>query len=178
MLTKTAGIGAAFVCAFAAGFPALLTAEELAARVASATGEVRYAEPGSTRFKPLEAGGQLPAGSTVRTGPGAEAVIVMVPGAAVRVAPESDVTLREMAVEGADPAAAAKRKALLSLKEGTVSALIDPKRSKETDFKIQTPQGVAAARGTFYAVTVENGQTYVGVKRGKVAVAHGLPSKS
>jgi hypothetical protein len=179
MLTKTAGIRAAFICVIAAGVAGSASAGDVPARVSSAKGEVSYAEPGSSKFKPLAAGGELPAGSTVRTGAGAEAVIVLVPGAAVRIAESSDVTLKEMAVAGADAdAQSAKRKALLSLKDGTVSALIDPKRSKETDFKIQTPQGVAAARGTFYAVTVEGGKTYVGVKRGKVGVTHSESPKS
>jgi hypothetical protein len=38
---------------------------------------------------------------------------------------------------------------------------------------VKTPQGVAAARGTFYGVTVKDGQTYVAVKHGKVGVEDG-----
>jgi hypothetical protein len=102
----------------------------------------------------------------VRTGSDGTAVIIVVSGAAMQVSENSDVTIEAMSSD------AAKRKALVSLKTGTVSALIDPKRSKQTDFKIQTPQGVAAARGTFYGVTVQKGKTYVGVKKGKVGVAH------
>jgi len=83
----------------------------------------------------------------------------------MQISENSDVTIASMS------SSPEKRKALVSLKSGTVSALIDPKRSKQTDFKIQTPQGVAAARGTFYGVTVKNGKTYVGVKKGKVGVA-------
>ena len=57
----------------------------------------------------------------------------------------------------------------LQLNSGVISALIKHDTPKVTNFKIQTPQGAAAARGTFYAVLVYNGKTYVGVKEGHVA---------
>ena len=136
------------------------------ARVNSVNGTVTYAATGSGAFSPLTAGAEIPIGSRVRTGSDGTAVIIVVSGAAMQVSENSDVTIEAMSSD------AAKRKALVSLKTGTVSALIDPKRSKQTDFKIQTPQGVAAARGTFYGVTVQKGKTYVGVKKGKVGVAH------
>lgn len=136
------------------------------ARVSSVSGTVTYAATGAGSFSPLTAGAEIPIGSRVRTGSDGTAVIVVVSGAAMQVSENSDVTIEAMSSD------AAKRKALVSLRTGTVSALIDPKRSKQTDFKIQTPQGVAAARGTFYGVTVQKGKTYVGVKKGKVGVAH------
>jgi hypothetical protein len=149
-----------------------LQADPTQAKVSSVTGPVTYAQPGSSEFKNLSEGMQLQAGSKIRTGKNGEAVVVIVPGAAMQISPNSEVTVDSMSVNETASGETAKRKALVSLSNGTVSALIDPKRSKETDFKIQTPQGVAAARGTFYAVTVENGKTYVGVKKGKVGVAH------
>lgn len=136
------------------------------ARVTSVNGRVTYATSSNGAFSPLTAGAEIPIGSRVRTGSDGTAVIVVVSGAAMQVSENSDVTIDVMSSD------AAKRKALVTLKTGTISALIDPKRSKQTDFKIQTPQGVAAARGTFYGVTVEKGKTYVGVKKGKVGVAH------
>jgi len=62
-----------------------------------------------------------------------------------------------------------QRTATLQLTSGVVSALIDPGTPTITDFRIQTPQGAAAARVTFYAVLVYQGKTYVGVKEGRVA---------
>jgi hypothetical protein len=64
-----------------------------------------------------------------------------------------------------------QREAHVQLTSGVVSALIDPRTPTVTDFQIQTPEGVAAARGTFYAVLVYQGKTYVGVKEGKVAAS-------
>jgi hypothetical protein len=136
------------------------------ARVSNVSGKVTYSASDSGAFVPLAAGSEIPIGSRIRTGSDGTAVIVVLSGAAMQVAEDSDVKIEDMS------SATAKRKALVSLKTGTVSALIDPKRSKQTDFKIQTPQGVAAARGTFYGVTVKKGKTYVGVKKGKVGVAH------
>jgi hypothetical protein len=140
-------------------------AEDMA-RVNSVSGRVTYSATGTAGFKPLVAGTEIPVGSRVRTGSDGTAVVIVVSGAAMQIAENSEVLIESLS------STTAKRKALVSLKTGTVSALIDPKRSKQTDFKIQTPQGVAAARGTFYGVTVKNGKTYVGVKKGKVGVAH------
>lgn len=139
---------------------------ENTASVSSVNGKVTFAASPSAQFVPLTAGAEIPIGSRIRTGPNSTAVVIVVRGAAMQIAENSDLTIDAL-VSGA-----AKRKALVSLKTGTVSALIDPKRSKQTDFKIQTPQGVAAARGTFYGVTVKKGKTFVGVKKGKVGVAH------
>lgn len=136
------------------------------ARVSSVGGRVTYAPSATADFVPLTAGTEIPTGSRIRTARDGTAVIIVVSGAAMHVSENSEVTIDAMSSD------AAKRKALVSLKSGTVSALIDPKRSKQTDFKIQTPQGVAAARGTFYGVTVKKGKTFVGVKKGKVGVAH------
>jgi hypothetical protein len=135
------------------------------ARVSSVSGKVTYSDPHSSDFVQLTAGAEIPIGSRIRTGHDGTAVVIVVSGAAMQISENSDVTIASMS------SSPEKRKALVSLKSGTVSALIDPKRSKQTDFKIQTPQGVAAARGTFYGVTVKNGKTYVGVKKGKVGVA-------
>jgi hypothetical protein len=136
------------------------------ARVSSVSGRVTYSGPENSDFSPLAAGAEIPIGSRIRTGQDSSVVVIVVSGAAMQISENSDVTIASMS------SSPEKRKALVSLKSGTVSALIDPKRSKQTDFKIQTPQGVAAARGTFYGVTVKNGKTYVGVKKGKVGVAH------
>ena len=142
------------------------------ARVSSVGGRVTFSAPHQDAFATLAAGAEIPIGSRIRTGSDGTAVVIVVSGAAMQIAENSDVILSSMS------STPEKRKAMVTLKSGTISALIDPKRSKQTDFKIQTPQGVAAARGTFYGVTVKNGKTYVGVKKGKVGVAHTPKSKT
>ena len=75
------------------------------------------------------------------------------PGSAIQVGNSSIVKLNKLAFAktGGD---VTQRQAVLQLQSGVVSALIDPSTPKITDFQVQTPEGAAAARGTFYAVLV------------------------
>ena len=67
----------------------------------------------------------------------------------------------------------------VDLQLGTVSALLDPKRDKESDpaFAIRGSGGVTEASGTFYAVTEYKGQTYTAVKKGTVKKKTAPPAK-
>jgi len=58
----------------------------------------------------------------------------------------------------------------VELEVGTLSVLLDPARDPKKDpvFAIRTDDGVVEAKGTFYAITEYQGQTYTSVKRGKV----------
>jgi hypothetical protein len=140
------------------------------ALVFSVSGAAEFSPPGSSNFSPLHKGDHLAVGSVVRTGDDGIAVLVTTPGSAVQVGNDSIVKLNDLAFakSGSD---VKQRMAQLHLTSGVVSALIDPRTPKITDFQIQTPQGVAAARGTFFAVLVYEGKTYVGVKEGKVAAS-------
>jgi hypothetical protein len=146
-----------------------LRAATIDAHVFSVSGTVEYAAPDSSSYVPLKKGQSLAIGSTVRTGDDGIAVLVTTPGSAIQVGNSSIVKLNKLAFakSGGD---VTQRQAVLQLTSGVVSALIDPSTPKITDFQVQTPEGAAAARGTFYAVLVYEGKTYVGVKEGKVAV--------
>jgi hypothetical protein len=146
-----------------------LPAATVSAHVFSVSGTVEFAAPGSGSYAPLRKGQVLAIGSTVRTGDDGVAVLVTTPGSAVQIGNDSIVKLNKLAFSksGGD---VTQRTAQLQLTSGVISALIDPSTPKITDFQVQTPEGAAAARGTFYAVLVYNGKTYVGVKEGKVAV--------
>jgi hypothetical protein len=135
----------------------------------SVSGKVEFSAPGAKTFQPLKTGQTLPIGSTIKTGADGVAIILTVPGAAVRIGPDSNLTISEMDFEKKGEKVV-KRKALLDLKTGTVSALIEHNTPEATDFKIKTPQGIAAARGTFYGVTVTDGKTHVAVQEGKVGI--------
>jgi len=67
----------------------------------------------------------------------------------------------------------------VDLRSGTVSTLLDPQRDKVTSptFAVRTKSGITEAKGTFYAVTEYNGQTYTAVKKGKVKKDTIPPSK-
>jgi hypothetical protein len=138
------------------------------ASVFSVSGDAQFAGPGSANYSPLKKGQTLQVGSTVRTGDDGVAVLVTTPGSAVQVGNNSVLKINELAFSKSG-GSVSQREAHLALTSGVVSALIDPSTPKITDFQVQTPEGAAAARGTFFAVLVYNGKTYVGVKEGKVA---------
>jgi hypothetical protein len=147
-----------------------LRATSMPALISDVKGTAEYADPGSTDFKPLAKGATLPSGSIIKTGPDGVVLFVPVRGTAMRVAPNSEITVSNMDFS-LDGNKVTSRKADIELTNGTVSALLDEKISPDvTDFKIHTPQGVAAARGTFYAVCVHDDKSYVKVKSGKVGV--------
>lgn len=148
---------------------ASLHAAAVNAQVFSVAGTVEFAAPGSTSFAPLKKGQTLAIGSTVRTGDDGVAVLVTTPGSAIQLGNNSTLRINKLAFtkSGSD---VKERTAVLQLSSGVVSALIDPSTPKVTDFQVQTPEGAAAARGTFYAVLVYHGKTYVGVKEGHVAL--------
>jgi hypothetical protein len=149
------------------------SAAEVSATVYSVSGDAQFAPPNSSHFAPMQKGQSLPVGTTVRTGDNGTAVLVTTPGSAVQVGNDSVLKINALAFKksGGD---VSQREAHLQLTSGVVSALIDPSTPKVTDFQVATPEGAAAARGTFFAVLVYHGKTYVGVREGKVgAVANG-----
>ncbi len=141
---------------------------QIEATVKGVSGDVRASTPGAA-FAPVKVGNTLPPGSRVRTGNDSRATLLLLTGTAIEVAANTEISVDTLTEKG--EGRSAKRTGRISLSSGTISALIDPKRSRETDFKVQTPNGVAAARGTFYAVSVREGKSYVGVKKGRVGIS-------
>jgi hypothetical protein len=149
-----------------------LRAEPVKAIVDTVKGSVEFAPPGSGSFAPLLKGQELPVGSSIRTGGDGQADIITTPGSAIHLGPNSNLRINALAFAKSG-GTVTERQAHLQLDSGVVSALIDPSTPRVTDFQVQTPEGSAAARGTFYAVAVSHGKTYVSVDRGKVgAVAN------
>jgi hypothetical protein len=146
-----------------------LQAATVSAHVFSVSGSAEFAGPGSSSYSPLQKGQTLAIGSIVRTGDDGVAVLVTTPGSAIQLGNNSILKINQLAFAktGSD---VTQRTAVLQLTSGVVSALIDPSTPKVTDFQVQTPEGAAAARGTFYAVLVYHGKTYVGVKEGHVGL--------
>jgi hypothetical protein len=144
-----------------------LRADPVKAIVDTVKGLVEFAPPGSGSFAPLRKGQQLAAGSSIRTGGDGQADIITTPGSAIHLGPNSNLRINAL-VFSKSGGTVAERQAHLQLDSGVVRALIDASTPKVTDFQVQTPQGSAAARGTFYAVMVSQGKTYLSVDRGKV----------
>ena len=152
------------------------TADQVSATVFQVSGTAESAAPGTVAFSPMTKGEVLPVGTTIRTGDNGSAVITTTPGSAINVGANSKLKLNELAFakSGSD---VTQREAHIELTSGVVTALIDPSTPKITDFRIQTSQGGASARGTIYGVAVYDGKTYVSVKQGKVAAAPTAKSK-
>jgi hypothetical protein len=150
-------------------------ADQVKAVVDSVSGTVEFAPPGSASYSPLKKGQELEVGSAVRTEDDGTAIITTTPGSAIQVGNNSNLRLTALAFAKSG-STVTQRQAHIDLTSGVVSALVDPSTPKITDFKVQTPQGGAAARGTFYAVAVVNGKTYVSVNQGKVG-ADALPKE-
>ena len=109
----------------------------------------------------------VPEHAQITTGPGVEVYVETFAGAIATVRQNSVVTLQEISV-------GAKRKARLNLKSGEIVSTVDPSRKNDTDYGIVTPTGVAAARGTVYAVrVVGNTNTSVGTLSGIVEIDRG-----
>jgi hypothetical protein len=152
--------------------PAEVSAQNAAAqsgKVTVSVGDVKVTPPGGAA-KALAAGEIVAVGSTVTTGPGARAVIVMTPRSAIRVGENSNVVIEEVAEAATPP------KVTVDVKSGSLGALLKPGAGAEMDFQIKTPSGIAAARGTYYAVVVENGKGFAQVKEGKVEIIPNQPN--
>lgn len=133
-------------------------------RVTVAVGEVLALTGEGDAGTPLEKGDKVAVGTTVKTGADARAVIVITPRSAIRISENSEVV-----IETVDEAASPKQ-VMIDLKDGSLGALLKPNAAGELDFKVRTPSGVAAARGTFYAVVVKDGKGYAQVKEGRVEI--------
>jgi len=173
--TRSSSLCAA-VCALAFIMgSAAASAATVQAKVDAVTGVVEFAKPGSAAYSPLKVGQMLDVGSTIRTGSDGSAVITTTPGSAIQLGHSSNLKLNALAFAKSGDTVT-QREAHIQLNTGVVSALIDPSTPKVTDFQVQTPEGAAAARGTFYAVVVSNGKTYVSVNQGKVGAKAGVPN--
>ena len=116
--------------------------------------------------KKLAKGDTVPVGATVRTAQRARVVIMMTNSSAIRLTGGSEAVIAVMD----DAGAGAQSKVNVNLRSGSVGALIDRSKNREIDFKIQTPHGVATARGTYYAVVVKDDKMYTKVRNGQVGV--------
>jgi|GEM_PF-522642 len=137
-------------------------------RLSIVVGDVKVAPPGGEAAA-AEVGQMVSVGSVITTGTGARAVLVTTRQSAIRIAEDSEVVVEALQDSQVKP------KVLLDLKSGSMGALIQPQAQSAMDFRVKTPSGVAAARGTFYAIAVEEGpdgekKGFVQVKDGKVAV--------
>jgi hypothetical protein len=146
-------------------FPLQLSAADpKSGTVTVSVGDVKVKPAGAAAAKALSVDDTVVTGSTISTGPGSRAVVVMTATSAIRVAENSEVLITEIKESAATP------KVLVDLKSGALAALLNKEPGIAMDFQIKTPSGIAAARGTYFAVVVENGKGFAQVKEGVVEI--------
>jgi hypothetical protein len=150
------------------GWASSASAAPESGNVTVAVGEVTFTDKEGNSVV-VKAGDKVAVGGTVKTGAAARAVVVITPRSAIRVAENSEVLIVEV-TETSTP-----NRVMLDLKSGSVGALLKPNAAGELDFKIRTPSGIAAARGTYFSVAVENGKGFAQVKEGRVEI---IPAKA
>ncbi len=117
---------------------------------------------------PVAKGDTVTVGSTVQTEMKSDLLMSPLPGAAIRVLENNSIVLTETDLEKKGETVLG-RKAKLQLNRGTVQVGLD-KIGGTADFKITTPQCVAAARGTIFGTTASETATTVVVLEGVVSV--------
>lgn len=135
-------------------------------KVTLIAGDVKATPAGGGAQAVLERGDTVAVGTVVETGARGKVVIMMTDSSAIRIGPNSNVTVATMTDGGETGKSAVK----VNVQTGSVGALIDSSMNRQIDFRIQTPHGVATARGTFYGVVVAGDKTYTKVEKGTVSV--------
>ena len=126
-------------------------------------------------LQPLPEDGRIFMGDRVVTGDG-NVRVEFADGSQMIIRPQSDVIFDRLSIQGD------KRfvDTLLILKRGATTNNVEPQQGQGSRFRIRTPAGVAAVRGTEFRVNVEAGSSPVmrsEVLEGNIAVAD-LKAKS
>jgi hypothetical protein len=138
------------------------------AKAVAVKGSVKSGPPAAPELPKVQQGSNIHVGHAIKTAEVSELLMSPFQGSAVRVLEKSSVILEQADLQKSGEKVIG-RKAVLELKKGPVQVIIDPKA--KADFKISTPQCVAAARGTVYQTSAVDKETTVTiVLRGEVVV--------
>ncbi|MEM9399755.1 MAG: FecR domain-containing protein [Verrucomicrobiota bacterium] len=142
----------------------------------SVSGRVTYQLPEQDDPILLAADTPLPIGTKIISSQNGEAIIGMLSGLAINLKENTAVTLLDPAKvpksEGGDKN---KRTGFVDLIEGRMVVLISDEEVENIDFNINTPEGIAKPRGTFYVVMVQEEKAFIAVKEGKVGIEQFSP---
>jgi hypothetical protein len=149
--------------------PQVVRADEVAATVTSVKGAVSITDASGASVPAVE-GSKVPTGDTITTGADGYVGLTLTPGSGTVVAPNTTVKISELDFnKGAD--GSNNRTINLSLKNGSLLSTLF-KKDGHSDFRVTTPYGVAAAKGTTWAVTVQGTALTVDVANGTVTVSN------
>ncbi|MDX6766627.1 MAG: FecR domain-containing protein [Candidatus Methylacidiphilales bacterium] len=143
--------------------------------IASASGQSQVFTPGKNEPVLAAAGMEVPLGAELRTGDNGEITLIVFPRLAITLKGGTRLRVEERH----SPTAQETATATVDLPEGRIVVLVsDPpagQQAGEVDLQIRTPQGVARPRGTFYAVLVKDGKSYLAVREGMVGLEQFQP---
>jgi len=137
-----------------------------AATLASVSGQVEVQRPGSSLWQPASAGLKLEAGSAIRAGAGASAVVEYPDGSRTTLGESTQI--RILAIDGRRNQEASTVR--LSQESGHTQHQV---ASAHSSIQVETSAAIAEASEGSYEVWVEAGETEVAAASGKVAVSAG-----
>lgn len=149
-------------------------AETASARVLAVSGGAMVFEPGAATGQPVVKDSLVAPGSKVVTESGGSVVLGLVPGAGTIVKPGTELEINKLEVEkNGNQIAKRDVEIKISNEQGEAFSFLKNFDSA-TEFKVVTPKGVAAARGTAWnttglgVITVANGNVTWTLPGGRV----------
>ena len=140
-------------------------AVDVNARVVNVVGDAKFISPSGDSV-PAYKGQMVPTGYKLQTGQDSAVGLSLVPGTGVVVEEESELTLGELSFDKSNNKIT-RRTAEVNLQKGSTIAFLN-KMDGNTDFRVITARGIAAARGTVFRVNVDG---TVSVGEGMVTVS-------
>jgi hypothetical protein len=125
-------------------------------------GSVSVTPPGGSNSAGTD-GMILASGTTVSTSGGSSAAVFMGGVNSVRLMPDTEVQITQQ-LNGS------VRKTVVALRDGTVFSRVGHRAGETQNYQVQSPEGVAMAKGTEFADVLYNGHHYVFVVKGVVAM--------
>jgi hypothetical protein len=130
--------------------PSALFAESVPVTVSKVNGDA-YVTSLSGKSQKITQGEIVPAGSSIHTGEGSSVGLKLLPGATAVVTPGTDIRLETISYSTSETGVP-HRKIRIDLEKGTLLCSL-AKHDGFSDFRVSTPDGIAAAHGTDWAVS-------------------------
>jgi hypothetical protein len=169
-------VGLAILLLLAAGGPAAAQMRAASAEVVRATGPVDVLAKGRTAWTPAAVGARLVEGDQIRALAGGSADLNLPDGSTILVAENTRFAVTKLDYD----AATRDRNASFHVVAGKIRAQVSQTavqlvRTRQSNFNISTPTGVAAVRGTIVVITfnpaTQQTDTYVFPSPGQSAAA-------
>ncbi|MCE0497379.1 MAG: FecR domain-containing protein [Methylacidiphilales bacterium] len=137
------------------------------AKVLYLEGNVWIRPPGDTGFHRLEADEPIANQSVIYTGYNGTLDFATGPGMATRMVPKTALVVNALPAP-APASSTAPAVSQIDLRRGTIFSALGRENGAPIDYSVQTPSGVAGARGTMFATSVVTGTTQVSMLHGTV----------